>query len=282
MTKKDIINIFLGTFLMAVGICSFFDPHGLIIGGASGLSILLSEVFKRIFGEGPPLWLLFSVINIPLFGAGFRVLGFSSLRRSFFAAALLSAMIWAADFLPPVESDLPIAAVFGGFIEGIGLGLVLRSGSTTGGSDLLAMILTKYISGLSLSTLILATDCAIIALGFPVFGSINVFYAVVSAYITSKVIDLSLTGAGYTKAVYIISDKWEDISEKIMNEFERGVTTLKGRGEYTKDEKNVILCVIPKKQLAGLKKMVSDADNRAFLIITEAAEVAGEGFSDKK
>lgn len=279
MKKEDIINVFGGTFLMAVGISCFFDPQKLIIGGASGLSILLSAVCEGWFGIKLPLWALFSAVNIPLFGAGFLVLGFKSLRRSFFATILLSVMIWITGLFPSVESDLTIASVVGGFIEGAGLGLVLKSDFTTGGSDLLGMILHKKIPSISVSHFMLITDYVIIGAGFWEFGTLNAFYALVSVYISVKAIDFIVTGAGYTKAVYIISDQWEEISHSILTKFERGVTTLKGRGEYTKTEKNVILCVVLRKQLAGLKRTVEETDKNAFMIITDAAEVTGEGFS---
>ncbi|MCD7906054.1 MAG: YitT family protein [Clostridiales bacterium] len=194
---------------------------------------------------------------------------------------MLSAMLWVTAFIPPFDTDLAIAAVFGGIIEGLGLGLVLKTGFTMGGSDLLATILNIKFPSLSVSFLILVIDYVIIALGFWELGSLNAFYAIVSVFIAVKVMDIVITGAGYAKAVYVISDKYEEIGRLIMEKFERGVTTLKGRGKYTKKEKNVILCVVAKKQVAPLKRLILSADDKAFLIITEAAEVTGEGFTRK-
>ncbi|MCD8214766.1 MAG: YitT family protein [Clostridiales bacterium] len=279
--RDDIYSITAGTFLMAVGVNSFFETHNLVIGGASGLAILISSALYRFFALNPSMWLLFLSINIPLFLAGFIVMGFKKLKKSLYATVMLSAMLWVTAFIPPFDTDLAIAAVFGGIIEGLGLGLVLKTGFTTGGSDLLATILNIKFPSLSVSFLILVIDYVIIALGFWEFGSLNAFYAIVSVFIAVKVMDIVITGAGYAKAVYVISDKYEEIGRLIMEKFERGVTTLKGRGEYTKKEKNVILCVVAKKQVAPLKRLILSADDKAFLIITEAAEVTGEGFTRK-
>ncbi len=280
-SREDIYSIILGTFLMAVGVNSFFDAHNLVIGGASGMAILLAALIKSLTGVSLPLWILFLAINIPLFCRGFMVMGFKKLRKSLCSTVLLSVMIWATAFIPEFETDLAIAAVFGGIIEGLGLGLVLKTGCTTGGSDLLATILNIKFPSFSVSFLILLVDYAIIAFGFWEFGSLNAFYALVSVYIAVKVMDFIITGTGYAKAVYVISDKAEEIGQLIMKNFERGVTTLKGRGEYTKKEKNVILCVVSKKQVSPLKRLILSTDDRAFLIITDAAEVTGEGFTRK-
>lgn len=276
--KEDIVYIFLGTFLMAVGVNSFFESHNLVIGGASGLAILMSSFFYGLSGVRIPLWVLFFMINVPLFLAGFWVLGFNKLKKSFFATALLSFMLWATGFLPEFETDLPIAAVFGGIIEGAGLGLVLRTGFTTGGSDLLATVINKKLPRFSVSFLILIVDYIIIALGFFEFGSINAFYAIISVFIAVKMIDFFVMGAGFAKAVYIISDKSDEIGKAIMSNLERGVTTLKGRGEYTGKDKNIILCVVSKKQVVGIKRLTFTLDPHAFILITPAAEVTGEGF----
>ncbi|MCD7779007.1 MAG: YitT family protein [Clostridiales bacterium] len=279
--KEEIYSITAGTFLMAVGVNSFFESHNLVIGGASGLAILIASVVNSLFGLSLPMWLLFLAINIPLFSAGFLAMGFKKLKKSLFATIMLSFMLWVTAFIPLFETDLAIASVFGGIIEGLGLGLVLRTGFTTGGSDLLATILNLKFTSVSVSFLILVIDYIIIAAGFWEFGSLNAFYALVSVYIAVKVMDIVITGTGYAKAVYVISDKSEEIGRLIMEKFERGVTTLKGRGEYTKKEKNVILCVVAKKQVAPLKKFILAEDGKAFLIITDAAEVTGEGFSRK-
>ncbi|MCD7855465.1 MAG: YitT family protein [Clostridiales bacterium] len=276
--KEDILYIFSGTFLMAVGVNSFFESHDLVIGGASGLAILLSSFIYGAGGVRIPLWALFFFINAPLFLAGFFVLGFKKLKNSLFSTVLLSFMLWATGFLPEFETDLPIAALFGGIIEGAGLGLILRTDFTTGGSDLLATIINKRLPKYSVSFLILIIDYVIIALGFFEFGSINTFYAIISVYITVKVIDFFVLGSGLAKAVYIISDKSEEIGKAVMSGFERGVTTLKGRGEYTGKDKNIILCVVSKKQVVGVKRLAFEIDPKAFMIITSASEVTGEGF----
>ncbi len=276
--KKDIAYMLLGVLLMGISINMFFDPHGLVIGGASGLAILISAAFSRLFGIRLSLWLLFFIINIPVFALGFYVMGFSKLKKSLIATVLLSAALWVTEYMPLIETDLILAAVFGGFIEGMGLGLILRSGYTTGGSDLIALVINKLAPSLSVSFLIMIIDCTIIALGFWEFGSLNALYAIGSVYLSTKLIDVVVTGAGYGKAIYIISDKSEELSGLIMTKFERGVTTLKGRGEYTKRAKNVILCVVSKREVGSLKKLVEELDPSAFMIITNAAEVRGEGF----
>ncbi len=280
--KKETAYMLLGIILMSISINTFFEPHNLVIGGASGLAILISGIFSRLSGIKLSLSFLFFIINVPVFAVGLYMLGFERLRKSLAATALLSLALWITEFLPSVKTDLILAAVFGGFTEGVGLGLILRSGYTTGGSDLAAIIINKKAPSLSVSFLIMIIDCTIIALGFGEFGSLNALYAIGSVYVAAKLTDIIVTGAGYGKAIYIISDRSEELSDIIMERFERGVTTLRGRGEYTKKAKNVILCVVSKREVGPLKRLVEELDPRAFMIITNAAEVRGEGFITEK
>lgn len=273
---NDYILIIAGCFLMAVGLNSFLEPKSIVIGGATGLSIILESVCRRVAGVPLPLWLGNMLLNLPLFAVSFRIFGFKFLRKTLFATLFLSFALWIAEFLPEVEADYPIACVFGSALSGIGLGLIFKSNATTGGSDLAASLIHKYVNSQPVSRLMLYIDVVIIGLGFFVFGTIPAFYAIIGAYIIAKVIDMIVEGAGFAKAVFIVSEKSDELGQAILNELQRGVTRLFGEGLYTGKSKNVILCVVQVRQLRKIKEISREIDENSFVFVADVREVMGE------
>lgn len=271
-TLNDYIFLILGCFSLAFALTSFLEPREIVIGGATGLAIILD----RLTGSIIPLWLGNFLINLPLFALSIKIYGFKFLRRTVFATLFLSFALFITGLFPPFVTDYTISCVFGSLLSGLGVGLILRSNATTGGSDLGAFLLHRYLPNVPISRLMLIIDTIIIALGFFVFGSLPAFYAIIGAYIISKVIDIIFEGVDFAKAVFIVSEKSDLIGKALIDNLERGATKILGEGVYTGQEKNIILCVLDVKQIAKMKEITSQIDENAFVIVADVKEVLGE------
>jgi len=268
----DIVGILAGAVILAVGMNMFMVPNMLAPGGVSGLSVFLYHIL------GMPVGLTIILFNIPLFIAGYLVLGPRIIIQSLFGTLFFSiAVEITAPLLPPATDDLLLAAVYGGVVMGIGVGLVFRFRSSTGGSALLSLILAKT-SGISPGQALLWSDLVVLFLAVFVFGSEPAMYAALSLFVSIKVIDAILEGLGLAKSAIIITRFGAKINEKLLYELGRGVTRIEGQGGYTGEGREVLLCVVTRQQTAHLKSIIYDVDPDAFLIIGNATEVHGEGF----
>ena len=275
----DHLLITTGVFLLAYSIVAFFQPHDMVIGGISGLAVIIADYSVRWFGWEVPLWLTNLTFNIPFFIIGAYVLKGESIVKSAIAMLTFTAALFLVQFLPVPENDIVLATVFGGAVAGVGVGLVIRATATTGGTTLAGLILHKSLfKHISVAKLIFAVDGAIIALGLLAFGPVATMYAIAAVYVSTKVMEAVLEGLNFAKAAFVISEKSEIIATHVMANLERGVTELKGRGMYTKHDKNVLICVVSAKELITLKQLVSEIDTSAFVIVADVREVLGEGF----
>ncbi len=281
-TKKEIIRdyiwIILGTTIVAAAINMFFEKQQLVTGGVTGLAIVIKHVTESIFGGGIPLWLTNISLNVPLFIIGVKVHGKGFGTKTLFATFYLSFALYYTKFLPIPTTDLLLSSIFGGVVGGVGLGMVFSTFATTGGTDLLASILQVYSRHISVARILLLIDSLIILSGLFVFGIERAMYAIIVVYITVKVIDNILEGITFSKAAFIISNCAEQIADEIMLRLDRGVTGLKGRGMYTKFDKEVLFCVVSQKQIVQVKEIVKEIDSSAFVIVADVREVFGEGF----
>lgn len=270
---KRYLRLIAGVILMAVAYKCIFDSAGMVNGGFSGLAIIAKHLF------GIPMGLTTIVLNIPLFIVGYRVKGSGFIRGTVAATVLLSVVL---EFLPNVKlsfgEDYLLVALLGGICSGVGIGLVVTSFATTGGTDMLAAILQTFFPYYSIAAIMQVLDGAIVLLGMLVFGVRASLYAFVAVYVAAKVSDRVIEGMKYAKMAYIISDHYEQIAQKIIRELERGGTYLEGRGVYSNNKKSVIMCVIAAKQVPELKKISYGVDERAFILITDVREAIGEGF----
>lgn len=266
------IIITFGSLFTAVGLDMFLIPNRIAAGGVSGLATLAFYVF------GAPVGLTMLAINIPLFIASLRVLGARFGIKTLFGFFTLSVFV---DLLEPVlkspTSDPLLASIFGGVITGIGLGVVFRAGGTTGGTDLAAQLLLKYIATSSGQAL-LVIDGFVIALAGFVFSAELALYALIAVFITSRVIDIVQEGVGYGRAAFIISDHDQEIAQAIIKRLDRGATFFDGRGAYSLKKKGILLTVVNRSEVTRLKVLVSEIDPAAFVIMTNVNEVLGEGF----
>lgn len=268
----------LGTALLAFAINQIFAPADMVTGGVSGIAIILEEACLRWGGIHIPIWVFNGVLNIPLFLAGFAVLGWNSMKRSLVGTVALTLFL----AVIPEESiglgDSILTAIFGGVISGVGTGLVFSANGSTGGTDLLAILLTRRFRSMKVTQLLLIIDGVIVLAGAWMFGLITALYTVIAIYTISVASDRVLKGLNDALAVFVISKESRKIAAKIMEDMGRGVTRMKVVGGYSGEEKEMLFCVIGKRQLPHVKDIIAEADPAAFVTVTEANEVLGEGF----
>lgn len=269
---RDYILILIGASIMGFAIKNIYDPIGLVTGGASGVAIILKKQF------GVPLWLTNTAINIPLFVAAAKLKGWSFIKRTLLATVTLSVSLYVIPEMPFLMDDLFLTALFGGLITGAGAGIVFACQATTGGTDMLAAIIRRWLPHYTLAQILQVLDAAIVLIGAGIFGVTYALYALIAIYAVSKVSDGIIEGMKYSKVAYIISDKSTEIAAAILKELERGVTALDAKGMYSGNRKDVLFCVVSRKEIAQLKELVVGHDAQAFVIVSDAREVLGEGF----
>ena len=270
----------VGAFIYAFGIAVFLDPNHLAPGGVSGISIILNNFIP--IGTG--VWIF--AINIPLMILGLIVFKFNFLMGTLYATALSSVMIEIIDrvfshLIPNMEDHLLIAAAAGGSLVALGIGLVFRGGGSTGGFDIVVKLLRRKFRHMKTGILYLALDSTVILLSAIAFQDVLVaMYAVVTVFVNSTVLDMVLYGKDNAKMVYIITDEPDAVTNRLMQEVETGVTVLHGEGAYTKKNKKVLMCVLHDHQYPQLRDIVKQEDKHAFLIVTKATEIFGEGYKN--
>ena len=265
-------QIIFGCFLGAMAYPLFLTPNHISPGGLTGIAMVFNYLFKVPVGTTSLL------MNVPLFIIGFRAMGKVFVFRSLIAAVLFSVLI---DFIPlPVATMEPLlGAVFGGVLLGVGLGLILRGGATTGGSDMAARVVHRYLPFLSVGMFVFLIDCLVVVAAAFCFDVMSALYALICIFVNGKVIDAVMLGLSKNKACFVMTTQWERINERVLKEMDRGVTLLEARGGYTGQSRPVVLSVLPPQEVAKLKAIVREVDENAFMFITEAHEALGEGFS---
>jgi uncharacterized membrane-anchored protein YitT (DUF2179 family) len=274
----DYIMIIIGSLIMAIGLMLFLLPNKVSAGGVSGISTILYHLFNL------PAGVTMLAMNIPLFIIGVRVFG----RK--FGAKTLWGIIWISLFsdfidvvlkIPPFTTDPILATLYGGLLLGVGLGIIMKGRGTTGGSDIIARILNKYFH-LSLGMSFMIIDTVIIISMGIIFKNIDlILFCLISLAISSKVVDMLVEGLTSERAITIISEKWEVISERIMDEVKRGVTGLDSVGMYSKKEKKTLYCVVATRQIEHIRRIVKREDPFAFVTITNVSIMQGEGFRER-
>ncbi|NLL73925.1 MAG: YitT family protein [Clostridiales bacterium] len=272
------MTIIVGSFLMALAVNLIYEPLGLVTGGVAGLAIVVKELTKVILDGGMPVWLFNVITNIPLFALSIKILGIRTMVNVTIGTLtyILSLMIIPINQF--VFDDLLLAAVVGGAITGVGLGMVFSVSASTGGTDLMASLIHKYNKHVSVPRILTIIDGAIIILGALVFGIGNALYAIIAVYITAKASDGFLEGLKFAKAAYIISDEYEKVASDIMTKLDRGVTGVSATGMYSKTDKKMLFCVVSKKEIIKITEIAKEIDPNSFVIVSDVREVMGEGF----
>ena len=273
----DCAVIAAGAVLMGVALSVFMVPFKIAPGGASGLATVLHYL------TGLRVSVLIPLINIPIFIIGIIRLERDFLVKSVFGTVVLSIATETAAILPPPTSDALISAVVGGAVMGIGISAVLSRGGTTGGTDILVLVIRRSFSEVSVGRLYLLIDGAVIAMAGLAFSSgEGIFYSAVSLVVSTYMTDAALEGLNLARLVYIISDSNREICDRIYAELKRGVTGLNSVSMYSGRSGRILMCVIRKGQLSKLKKIIQDIDKDAFVIICDAKEVMGSGFEMRR
>lgn len=267
------LKTIFGAALMGFVLEVFFVPVKITVGGISGIATVIHYLC------GLPVGTLIVILNIPVF-----ILGFCKFGRRFIVVSLLGMVVmsFSADlcaYLPIRMDDIILSSVFGSGLYGVGMGIVLDAGSSTGGTDIIAKYLFKRAGGKSLGTVILYIDAVIIAFAGFVFKSFNVvLYSVISLYVSTYVIDIIVEGFNVSKTALVVSEKSDEIVSEIYSKLERGVTRFKAVSAYTGKDKSVLLCVIGRHQVNKLKIIIKSVDPNAFVVLMSAREVLGNGF----
>ncbi|GFN22740.1 YitT family protein [Thermanaeromonas sp. C210] len=271
---RSYIGITAGCFLTGLGLVLFLVPNKIAAGGVSGLATVLYHII------GVPVGLTMLVLNVPLFMAGLKVLGLRFGVKTLYGTVALSLLTDALSLvLRPATFDSLLAAIYGGILTGVGLGVVFRSGGSTGGTDLAALLFRRFTS-LSAGMGLLVVDALVIALAGIVFGMELALYALLALFLASRAIDTVQEGGGFAKAAVIISDHSAEIARRILTDLDRGATGICGRGVYTNRGRELLLVVVQRAEVTRLKNLVAEVDPRAFVIVSNVHEVLGEGFRE--
>ena len=276
---KEYAFITIGSFITALGLVLFLTPSKIAAGGVSGIAIVL----YHLFGFDPGYSIL--ILSIPIFLIGLKIFGKRYGFKSLYGTIALSVGVSMFGFFLGYEgvltyadkTDILLSALFGGVIIGGGLGIVMKGGANTGGTDILAQILHRY-SPFPLGTSLFIVDGAVIFVAAMVFGLEAALFAVITVFATGQVINLITSGANYAKMAYIISSKHAEIREKLLHDMGLGGTIIDSRGMYTDMEKNLIMTVVRNRKISQVTNVVKTIDPDAFMVITNASEVLGEGF----
>ena len=268
---KEYIIVALACVVMAFNINYFFVGNKLAEGGVSGLSLIIHYL------SNIDVSYLYFALNIPLIILAYIFLGKNFLLKTFFATFVLSVFLKVfASFSEPLD-DILLAAIFGGAINGIAIGIVFYAGGSTGGMDIVAKIVNKY-TGIPISRILLATDFIVLSIVAVIFGKVIFMYTLISLVLSSKMIDIIQVGIYSAKGVTIITTKEDEIRKRIMEDTKRGITLIDAKGGYTQKEIGMLYCVVGQYQLIRVKTIVKEVDPSAFMIVADVHEVIGNGF----
>ena len=280
---KEIVLIIVGCAFYSIGIALFLDPNGLTPAGVAGIAIVINHLFELYLGiSNLGTGAIIALVNIPIMILGIWKFGFKFFFSTI-AATLISS--WFIDLLAaniaPLTTEPLLASIIGGASMSLGIGIVFKAGATTGGSDVLIRALRTNFKHIKTGELYWIIDGIVILITVAVFKNIDILlYAVITLTVDAFVLDLVLYGSDSATMVYIMSDAEKSIRERILKELEVGVTLMKAEGAYTGKKRDVLLCVVKKQTFGKVKDIVKDEDPAAFMIVTKATEIFGEGFKD--
>lgn len=265
-------QIILGALIGGAAYPLFMTPNKIAPGGITGIATILNHLFQW------PVGTVTLILNVPLFLISYRTMGRIFAFRSLVATLFFTLFI---DVLPlqPMTTDPLLGALYGGVMLGAGLGLIMRGGATTGGSDMVARMVNKRFQFISTGSFLFAIDFAVVVSAGFLIGATEALYSLICIFLSARIMDTIIIGFSSNKACFIISSRWQEISDRIMRDMDRGVTQLTARGAYTGAERPTLLCVIGRSEIMALKRILREEDEKAFVIIVEAHEAIGDGFT---
>ncbi len=265
-------EIVLGCLIGGAAYPLFLVPNNIAPGGLTGIA----TIFNYLWGW--PVGVTSMLLNLPLFLIGYKAMGRVFVFRSFVATMLFSAFIDLLQ-LPPLTDDVLLGSVYGALVLGVGLGLIMRGGATTGGSDMVARMVHQKFPVVTVGAFLFLVDCAVILCAAFTMSARAALYALICIFVNAKAVDLVLAGFGSAKACFMITNQAESISRRILKELDRGATVLTATGAYSGEGRTVLISVVSSREVIPLKKIVRQEDEKAFMFITDTHETLGEGFS---
>lgn len=274
--KKQIAEIFgtiLGSFVISIGISLFLLPNQLSSGGIAGIGTIIYYLLKI------PMGTTIILLNIPLFLISILKIGKSFFVKSLIGTISLSVFIDWLDKFKPLTQDRFLACIYGGIIIGVGTAIILKVNSSTGGTDMVTYIAKKYKPSIRTGNIIVIIDIIIVTLNMFFFREIEIgLYSGIAIYLMGKIIDILFEGIDFTKLIFIVSKKSEEIAEKIGKSIERGTTGIYGKGMYTNEEILILMCAVTRRDVSKVTEIAKKIDKNSFIIITNSREVLGQGF----
>lgn len=275
MFMKNALRLTIAAMIYGAGVGLFLEPNNLAPGGVVGISIILNHFFGA--GTGTFNFL----INIPILSLGFWCFGKTFMLKTAYVVMLSSVVTNILSGFGPVTTETLLAAVAGSMLTGLGIGLTFLSGATTGGMDIIVKLLRRRYPYIKTNTLFILLDFVVVTMSGIVFRDFNLaMYALIAVFVVGRMLDYVLYGQDEARMIYIVSSKPESIVKRVLQDLNVGATYLKGMGAYSGQEKNVILCVVRKRQAPLVGEIVKNEDRNAFLIITSASEIYGEGYKN--
>ena len=272
---KNLIIIAGAALVYAAGISLFLDPNQLAPGGVTGIAVILNRLVNVETGT------LYFLLNVPIVLLGIWKFGIRFIAKTAYAIVMVSFFTNLLGRMNPLTDDLLIAGVAGGILIAVGVGFIFKAGATTGGTDIIIKILRQKYRHLKTGFLFLCTDIAIVSVSALVFKDLEVaFYALLTVIVSGKSLDYVLYGGDVAKMIFIITEKPENIGKRLMKELEVGITYLHGEGGWTGSEKKVVFSMVPNRLGAEVQDIVKHEDPAAFMVVTSASEIYGEGYKD--
>lgn len=272
---KDYIIITIASVFYGLAISQFLDPNDIAPGGVSGLSMIINRIIDIEVGT------IILMINIPILLLGLYKFGFKFIISTIYATVVGSIFTNILAKYPPVTTDPLLATIAGSAIASIAIGFIFKAGATTGGTDIIVKVLRLKFPHLKTGRLFLICDMVVVLLSAFVFENTDsALYAAIGVFLMSIVFDIVLYGADGAKLIYIISNDWQNIATRLLMELDVGVTYLEGEGAYSNEKKRVIMCVVRKQIAPHVEEIVKEEDGKAFMIVSSAAEIYGEGYKN--
>ena len=272
---KDYIIITIASVFYGLAISQFLDPNDIAPGGVSGLSMIINRIIDIEVGT------IILMINIPILLLGLYKFGFKFIISTIYATVMGSIFTNILAKYPPVTTDPLLATIAGSAIASIAIGFIFKAGATTGGTDIIVKVLRLKFPHLKTGRLFLICDMVVVLLSAFVFENTDsALYAAIGVFLMSIVFDIILYGADGAKLIYIISNDWQNIATRLLMELDVGVTYLEGEGAYSNEKKRVIMCVVRKQIAPHVEEIVKEEDGKAFMIVSSAAEIYGEGYKN--
>ena len=272
----EILGTILGAFIIAIAVSLFLLPNKLSSGGVAGIATITYYLFNM------PMGISMLIINIPLFLMSILKIGKAFFVKSIIGTISLSVFIDILDKITPLTEDKFLACIYGGILMGVGTAIILKVNSSTGGTDLFSYIAKIYKPTMKVGEIIFLIDIAIVALNMIFLREIEIgLYSAIAIYLMGKIIDILFEGIYFTKLIYIVSDKTEEIAKKIGEELGRGTTGIYGKGMYTNKDKLLLMCAVTRKDVARTMQIIKKIDKNSFVIVTNSREVLGLGFKEE-